>query len=207
MSNTNRIMAKEIARMGGKIKTVHGNVIGNVSPDIEWIKWLSYEPEFEKRRIEYLDSKKISELSYEELEEASRYSRNKIFAKLFKIYGTDECSEDDYMKVYDYMCNESIEELMLSKLTSEELQYARQEITRLSEVSKEQLSARVNEEQKLEKYQQLSMVDSYILHTISNINYARSMSDLNKKIETQLEQSEIMRQRSLYYASNPYIKK
>ena len=207
MSNTNRIMAKEIARMGGKIKIVYGSIIGNVSHDIEWIKWLSYEPEFEKRRIEYLDSKKISELSYEELEEASRYSRNKIFAQLFKIYGTDECSEDDYMKVYDYMCNESIEELMLSKLTSEELQYARQEITRLSEVSKEQLRAKVNEEQKLEKYQQLSMVDSYILHTISNINYARSMSDLNRKIEAQLEQSEIMRQRSLYYASNPYVKK
>lgn len=50
------------------------------------------------------------------------------------------------MKVYDYMCNESIEELMLSKLTSKELQYAKQEITRLSKVSKEQLSVKVREE-------------------------------------------------------------
>lgn len=207
MSNFNRIMAKEIVRMGGKVKIIHGNVIGNVSPDIEWIKWLSYEPEFEKKRIEYFDSKKISELSYEELEEASSYSRNKIFAGLFKIYGTSECSEEDYMKVYDYMCNESIEELMLKKLTSEELRYARQEIIRLSKVPKEQLSAKVNEEQKPEKYEQLSMVDSYILHIISDIDYARSMSDLNKKIEAQLEQNEIMRQRSLYYASNPYAKK
>ena len=123
MSNLNRIMAREMARMGGMTKIVHGNVIGNVSPDIEWIKWLSYEPEFEKKRIEYFDSKKVSELSYEELEEASSYSRNKIFARLFKIYGTSECSEEDYMKVYDYMCNESIEELMLRKLTSEELRY------------------------------------------------------------------------------------
>lgn len=207
MSNFNRIMAKEIARMGRKVKIIHGNVIGNVSPDIEWIKWLSYEPEFEKKRIEYFDSKKISELSYEELEEVSSYSRNKIFARLFKIYGTSECSEEDYMKVYDYMCNESIEELMLKKLTSEELRYARQEIIRLSKVPKEQLSAKVNEEQKPEKYEQLSMVDSYILHIISDIDYARSMSDLNKKIEAQLEQNEIMRQRSLYYASNPYAKK
>lgn len=207
MNNINRIMAKEMARIGGKVKIIHGNVIGNVLHDIEWIKWLSYEPEFEKRRIEYLDSKKISELSYEELEEASRYSKNKFFAKLFKIYRTDECSEDDYMKVYDYMCKESIEELMLSKLTSEELRYAKQEITRLSEVSKEQLSAKVNEEQKPEKYEQLSMIDSYILHIISNINYAKSMSDLNKKIEAQLEQNEIIRQKSFCYASNPYAKK
>ena len=207
MSNFNRIMAKEMARMGGKVKIIHGNVIGNISPDIEWIKWLSYEPEFEKKRIEYFDSKKISELSYEELEEASRYSRNKIFARLFKIYGTSECSEEDYMKVYDYMCNESIEKLMLSKLTSEELRYAKQEITRLSEVSKEQLSAKVNEKQKPERYEQLSMVDSYILHIISDIDYARSISSLNREIEAQLEQNDIMRQRSLYYASNSYIRK
>ena len=203
----NRIMAREMAKIGGKVKIIHGNVVGNVSPNIEWVKWLSYEPEFEKKRIEYFDSKKISKLSLEELEEASRYSRNKVFARLFKIYGTSECSEEDYMKVYNYMCNESIEELMLSKLTSEELRYAKQEITRLSKVSKEQLSAKVREEQTPEKYEQLSMVDSYILHIISDIDYARSMANLNRRIDAQLEQNEIVRQRGLYYASNPYIKK
>lgn len=207
MSDFNKIMAREISKMGGKAKIIHGNVFGNVSPDIEWIKWLSYEPEFEKKRIEYFDTKKVSELSYEELEEASKYSRNKIFARLFKIYGTDECSEEDYMKVYDYMCNESIEELMLSKLTSEELLHAKSEIIRLSKISKEEISAKVKEEQKPEKYEQLSMVDSYILHIISDIDYARSMSDLNRKIAAQLEQNEVMRQRSLYYTANPYIKR
>lgn len=191
MSNINRIIAKEMSKMDGKAKIIHGNIVGNVSPDMEWIKWLSYEPEFEKKRIEYFDSKKKSELSYEELEEASRYSRNKIFARLFKIYGTSECSEEDYMKVYDYMCNESIEKLMLSKLTSEELRYANQEITRLSEISKEQLRAIVNDAQKPEKYEQLSMVDSYILHVISDISYARSKSSLSREIEAQLVQNEI----------------
>lgn len=207
MSDYNRILARQMAKSGGKVKVVCGNVVGNVLPCAEWIKWLNYEPEFEKRRIEYLDTKKISELTTEELKEASKYSRNKVFAKLFKIYGTSECSEEDYMKVYDYMCNESIEELMLSKLTSEELQYAKQEITRLSKVSKEQLSVKLREEQTPEKYEQLSMVDAYILHLISDINYARSMADLNRRIEAQLEQNEIMRQRSLYYATNPYMKK
>ena len=51
------------------------------------------------------------------------------------------------------------------------------------------------------------MVDSYILHIISDINYARSVSDLNRVISAQLEESKIMSQRSLYYASNPYAKK
>lgn len=206
MSDFNKIMTKEMIKMGINCKIIPRNTIGNVSPIIEWIKWLSYEPEFEKKRIEYLDSKK-SELSYEEIEEVINYNRNKIFAGLFMVYGTSECSQEDYMRVYDYMCNESIEELMLKKLTSEELKYAREEITRLSNVSKEQLSAKVKEEQRREKYEQLSMVDSYILHIISDINYAISMSDLNRVISEQFEESKIMSQRSLYYALNPYAKK
>lgn len=200
-----KFIASEMVKNGGKAKIIRD--IGNVSPDIEWIKWLSYEPEFEKKRIEYFDSKKVSELSYEELEEASRYSKNKIFARLFKIYGTSECSKEDYMKVYDYMCNESIEALMLSKLTSEELQYAKNEITRLSHISKEELNAKVKKEQDPEKYEQLSMVDSYILHIISNIDYARDMSELYRKIDTQLEENYVMRKRGLYYALNPYVRK
>ena len=84
MSDFNRIMTKEMIKMGVNCKIIPGNTIGNVSPIIEWIKWLSYEPEFEKKRIEYLDSKKRSELSYEEIDEAVNYNRNKIFAELFK---------------------------------------------------------------------------------------------------------------------------
>lgn len=200
-----REMVKIMAENGAKI--IHGENIGNVDPYIEWIKWLSYIPEFEKKRIEYFDSKKISELTYEELEEASRYSRNKIFARLFKIYGTSECSEEDYMKVYDYMCSESIEKLMLSKLTSEELRYAKQEITKLSKVSKEQIRAKLNEEEKPEKYECLSMVDSYILHIISKINFARSLAELDSNIEAQLNANDVMRNKSYYYAANPQIKR
>lgn len=202
MSNFNRIMAKEMAKIGGKTKIVPGKGMGFISPDIEWIKWLSYEPVFESKRIEYLNSKKILELSYEELEEALSYSRNKILTELFKMYSVNECSEKDYMKVYDYMCNESIEKLMLKKLTFEELQYAEQEITRLIGVPKEQLIAKINEEQKPEKYEQLSMIDAYILHKISDINYVRSMAILDRKIYAQLEQNDVMRQRSLDYTKN-----
>lgn len=200
-----REMAKIMAGNGTKI--IHGGNIGNVDPYIEWIKWLSYIPEYEKKRIEYFDSKKISELTYEELEEASRYSRNKIFARLFKIYGTRECSEEDYMKVYDYMCSESIEKLMLSKLTSEELRYTKQEITKLSKVSKEQIRTKLNVEQKPEKYEQLSMVDSYILHVISKINFARSLAELDSNIEIQLNANDVMSNKSYYYAANPQIKR
>lgn len=203
----NKIMTKQIIKMGTNVKLIHGKVIGNISPIMEWTKWLSYEPEFEKKRNDWLNMKKISECSYEELVEASRYSRNRTFATLFKIYGTKECSEENYMRVYNYMCDESIEKLMISKLTPEELQYAEQEITRLRKIPKEHLKTKVKEEQTPEKYEQLSMVDSYILHVISDINYERSISNLTRETEAQLNQNDMMRQKSLYYASTPYTKK
>ena len=84
MSDFNKIMTKEMIKMGINCKIIPRNTIGNVSPIIEWIKWLSYEPEFEKKRIEYLDSKK-SELSYEEIEEVTNYNRNKIFPEHFAV--------------------------------------------------------------------------------------------------------------------------
>ena len=111
------------------------------------------------------------------------------------------------MKVYDYMCSESIEKLMLSKLTSEELRYAKQEITKLSKVSKEQIRTKLNVEQKPEKYEQLSMVDSYILHVISKINFARSLAELDSNIEIQLNANDVMSNKSYYYAANPQIKR
>ena len=183
-----RIMARELFRMDNRVKIVSGD-IGNVSPDVEWIKWLSYEPEFEKQRISYLESKKESELSYDELEEVAKYRRNRTIVNLFKIYGTPECSEDDYMKVYDYMRHESIEQLMLSKLTIEELHYAKKEITRLSKVDKKQLNTKVTEDKKIERYEQLPMVDSYILHVVSEINYIRNINDLDRQIAAQIEQN------------------
>lgn len=86
------------------------------------------------------------------------------------------------------MCNESIEELMLSKLTSEELQYAKQEIAKLSKGEKEQLSAKIREEQKPEKYENLSMVDSYILHIIFNINFVRDITDASRELRYRFKQ-------------------
>lgn len=170
-------LSKEILKAGGKI--TYG-ATENISPIIEWLKWLNYEPEFEKKRIASLNSKNASELSLEELKELTKYNKNKTMAKLFKIYGTSECSEEDSIRVYEYMRNESIIELMLSKLTHDEICYVKEEILKLREVPKEQLRAKIKEEQQPAKYEQLSMADSYILHVISDMDYARDMTDLNK---------------------------
>lgn len=203
MGGIKDVFAREMLKSGAKV--IHGNMNGNVSPVVEWIKWLSYESEFEKQRIKYLHSKRVSELSYEELEEASIYSRNKTYARLFKIYDTSECSYENSMRVYDFMCNESIEELMLSKLSTEELHYAKQEIAKLREIPREQLQAKIKEERKIDTYNQLSMVDAYILHIICGINYAREMSSANKELKAQLDANVAMKQKSFYNSENSHV--
>ena len=207
MSSINRIIAKALAKSNGNIKIVHGNVVGNIAPDVEWRKWLSYESEFEKNRIRILEARKNSELSFEEVEELRKYRRNRMFAELFRLYEIRKCSYEEYMMVYDFMCTESIEELMLNKLSLDELSYAKDEIVRLSKVSKEDLEFKVKEAQKIENYDKLSMVDAYILHVISNIKYARNMLDSDKQLRSELERNNVIRCRSLYYAYKSYVRK
>lgn len=207
MGSLNQILAREMSKSKGRVSIVPRYGGGNVSPYLEWKKWLSYVPEFERKRIEYFDSKKISELSYDELEEASRYRKNQIFAELFQVYGTSECSKENYMMVYNYMSNESILELMLSKLTPEESYHAREEIEKLSSLSKEELNAKVKREQRVEVYNRLSMVDSYFLHLLSNVNCARNISSVNKQFVAELERNTAIRQRTLCYSKDSFVNK
>ena len=62
-------------------------------------------------------------------------------------------------------------------------------------------------ELKEDNYKKLSMVDSYILHIISRINFARSLAELDRNIEAQLNLNASMRQKSFYYAANLQVKK
>lgn len=199
---TSKIIAKELA--SSKVKIIHGAVKRNVDPPIEWIKWLSYIPDFQKSRIKYLESKVASDISLEELCEINQYKSQVRMATLFKLYGTSDISRDEYMEVYIYMIEHSIEDLMLSKLSKEELSYAKERIQYFSQISKEELELKIKEEQKEVNYNELSMVDSYILHELLRINYSKNKT--NTLLGYQLDKNAVMRQRSISYASNPYKK-
>ena len=67
-------------------------------------------------------------------------------------------------------------------------------------MSKDELREKVKREQNEDEYGRLSMVDSYILHVISDINYARSSADLDRKIEVALNENDAMMQKSIYFA-------
>ena len=196
MSNISKIMVKELNKSGSQVKFIYGNVFGNIPPIIEWIKWLSYEPEFEKNRIEHLNSKGSNNLSYEELNELDHYMKRKRMAQLFKKYDCKECSKKEYMEVYSYMSNESIITLMLDKLTIQEIKYTEEEIKKLITGSSEELPKKIKVESQKENYLSLPMVDAYILHIIDRINYVRNMNEFNNILNWQLDSNVIMRQKS-----------
>ena len=122
--------------------------------------------------------------------------KRKRMAQLFKKYDCKECSKKEYMEVYSYMSNESIITLMLDKLTIQEIKYANEEITRLRELSNEDLSQKIRTESQKDNYLNLSMVNAYILHIIDRINYVRNMNEFNNRLNWQLDSNVIMRQKS-----------
>ena len=94
----------------------------------EWIKWLAYVPDFKKSGMEKINSKRVDELSCEELEEAlSIRKQEKMLNLLSKVHSSD-ITEEEYKEVYDFIDNESLEDLMKSKLSEEEQQEAADKI-------------------------------------------------------------------------------
>ena len=63
---------------------------------------------------------------------------------------------------------DTIKNVMLRKLTKEELNYANEEIKRLNTLSKTEILTKLKNESSEETYNNLSMVDTYILHVVSN---------------------------------------
>ena len=200
-------MDREIVKMNSSSKK--GTFIKRISGMniyLECMKWLKYIPEFQKNKIDKLNKKVVSDLTLEELDEIVSYKEQERMLELFKIYDTDKISEDEYMEVYDYMMDDMmVEKLMLNKLTKEELEYAKEQIKNLKTLDKKVLRNKIKDEVKEENYNNLSMVDSYILHIISKIDLRRSINELNNKIQEKINENEIMRQKSIEYARKKFL--
>ena len=102
--------------------------------------------------------------------------------ELFLKYKNGKCNPDEYMEVYDYMGN-SIKNVMLRKLTREELNYANEEIKRLNTLSKTEILTKLKNESFEETYNR------------------------DKGLVAELDRNETIRQKSLYYAADSYCHK
>lgn len=201
MNTLKKILAKELSSSNGSATLIHGNHMGNIHPINEYIKWLSYEPEFEKERYRELGNKLAKDLSLEELQEFKKLRIHKELAELFKQYGEQKISKENYLRVYNFMHGESIEEIMLSKLTLEELRDAKKDLEDLEHLPKEEINTKIKEEKEPTTYSTLSMKDAYVLHCLCDFNFSLSLRQLDKEIMSQIHRNNIIRQKSLFNAN------
>lgn len=196
--NLRKILAQEMANGEGKAQFVYGEMIGYLRPEVEWLKWLSYIPEFQQQKYMALEKKLVSEVSFEELEFIRECRFMRRMASLFQLYKDGNVNAKEYSEVYDFMASHSLDELMLFKLSSLELEIAKERIKYYSQVSSCELEKFVKERQKEEVYSNLNMIDAYLLHVVSRINFKRGLIKLNEEINAQIKANENMRFRSLH---------
>ena len=136
----------------------------------EWIKWLSY----------------------------NSTENEKYILVLINKYVNQNCTKEEFYKVYDYMSN-SIENIMLKKLNSDELKEANDKVKRLEQLSDKELRGLIDTEIQDDIYYNLSMIDAYILHKLIKIDNIRNVREMNRRLElVDNETTSIIRLSSVY---------
>ena len=199
MSNILKILVQEMSKSNGSAKIVTKDYK-------EWIAWLNYEPEFEKQRKKYLMSRKFEELNASEQIELSHYIKYQTYADLFNKYETNTCTQEEYIKVCNFMKIESLEDLIISKLTAEELNYVKSEINRIENLSLTDFESEYRKLRDLHFNEQLTMTERYVYYLSSRIATYRNNIRVENEISVQLKGNENMRYRSYIYSQNPYRK-
>lgn len=199
MSNIWKILVQEMSKSNGSAKTVTKDYK-------DWIAWLNYEPEFEKQRKNYLMSRKFEELNESEQIELSHYIKYQTYADLFNKYETNTCTQEEYIKVCNFMKIESLEDLIISKLTAEELNYVKSEINRIENLSLTDFESEYRKLRDLHFNEQLTMTERYVYYLSSKIATYRNNIRVENEISAQLKGNENMRYRSYIYSQNPYRK-
>lgn len=199
MSNIWKILVQEMSKSNGSAKIVTKDYK-------EWIAWLNYEPKFEKQRKKYLMSRKFEELNASEQIELSHYIKYQTYADLFNKYETNTCTQEEYIKVCNFMKIESLEDLIISKLTAEELNYVKSEINRIENLSLTDFESEYRKLRDLYFNEQLTMTERYVYYLSSRIATYRNNIRVENEISVQLKGNENMRYRSYIYSQNPYRK-
>ena len=189
------------------LKIVLSDVFGVINPYKEWIKWLSYYSEDTKNRLNEIINKPNESLSFDEMREYEKFREQLKALVLLNRYLDDNLTNSQYKFLLDFMCNESIEEYMKSKLSKEELESAKEKINKYSNVPKVILNDKVMNEKNEEVYDNLSMEDAYVLHMISKINHQRNLEELDDDIRIQNEKNNKIIKKSNIYSLKRNLKR
>ena len=138
----------------------------------EWIKWLEYKATAE----------------------------DKIILELIIKYGNHRCNENEYMTVYNYLNSHSLEQTISNKLDKYDLELIRQKMLKLRNKSESEIYDYIRNQQS--NYENLSMIDAYVLHIISKEYYQNDINRMINEITIQIDRNDAMHQKSMVNALN-----
>lgn len=99
---------------------------------MQYLKWLKYTSQKEQERIDGILNKKSDKLTDKEISQLKSFKDSQNIIPIFERYLSNEYRNSDLIQVYDFMKNHSLYNLMLSKLTKEEINSAQIKIEQLS---------------------------------------------------------------------------
>ena len=184
MGCIDRIVKKELKKKK-KAKVLLGNSLYSVTSDMEFAKWLKYETVEEKNIL----ALPIETLTLDQIEELKKINERRIYSRIFNkyAYNLEECSNEEYIVVYDYMKTHFIEDLMEERLTPLELSYAKDKIAKIYiSFDSKQLNSYLdsfNTVNDKDAYKNMDIIDSYIFHYLSKTFIESKMKSTNNTIE------------------------
>ena len=94
------------------------------------------------------------------------------------------------MIVYNYLCNYSLKQLISKKIDKYDLIIIKQKLSKLNNKSESEVYEYISKQQK--KYDNLSIVDSYILHIILKEYYQNDINRMISKIKSKVNNNDSM---------------
>lgn len=193
--NLSRIVAKQFAGFS-TVKAFPKMNLGKLEQDAEWIKWLTYSLLQRKEQVTELKQKDIDLLSAKELEFLLNYAQDeKILASLNHVRNS-VASADEAMEVYDFLKTNSIVRFMERTLPVADLKLAKEWLHAIEAMDKDAKAEYLREKLSPGQYEQLSMVDAYVVHIVLYHDMVESEKRCDREIRARVKENNDMAFRS-----------
>ena len=170
-------MEKLIIRETPLLYPVRCEEYANLDNPIDiWIKFTNYLKSDEKALLEKVGNKSLDSIQISEINEYSRIKNQFMISELFLKY--KNCSKEEYDIVTRFMDSMSLQTLIKTKLTEDEIELASKVISKLKTI--EQLEEYIESQQK--KFEELNAYESYIFllakEKLHNLNQDKVMEQI-----------------------------
>lgn len=148
----------------------------------EWIRFSSYINPEEVLLLNELNNKTIEQLSTEEIEIYLKIKEQIEISELFIKYKNRNCSKEEHDRVVKYM-DISLRYFMQEKLTKEEIEQSYEMLSEFRKKTKSELIEYIDRQ--MVNYDNLTILEAYILYEVKEIKYNKDNIELNDIIRNE----------------------